>query len=90
MSIKSEFALPEKLSGDSFSEPVARLHAEVPGFVLRGLLTHRQHRIESINTQSINGPVPRAVFLIFGIKLITPMLVDLVIEMQFGIFQIGP
>ena len=74
----------------SFSEPIARLHAEVPDFVFRALLTHRQHRIESTNTESINGPVPGAVFLIFSVKLITPVVIDLVIKMQFGIFQIGP
>ena len=72
------------------SEPVACLHTEIPDFVFRALFTHRKYRTDSINAQPINGPVPAAIFFIFGINLVTPMLTDLTVVIHFGVFQIGP
>ena len=62
------------------SEPVTDLEAIIPNAVFRALLTHCQHRIDTVYTESVNSPVPALVLLSFGIQLVTPVITKIIIE----------
>ena len=70
-----------------FLKPVTELQTVVPDLVIRALFTHRQYRVDAIHTHAVNGPVFAAELLLFGIQLITPMIIKLVIEMQLEILD---
>ena len=70
-----------------FSEPVTDLEPIVPNAVFRALLTHCQHRIDTVYTKSVNSPVPALVLLSFGIQLVTPVITKIIIEVYFEVFQ---
>ena len=64
-----------------FSEPVTDLEAVVPNTVFRALFTHRQHRIDAVYTEPVDGPVTAIVLLTFGVQLVTPAITEIIVKM---------